>query len=85
MRAFIYGLAVLIMTAGSALAQSEPENDRFCLVPSGGENPAPERCKFASLRDCEAAKRSEAESCVPNPSLTFPQPADKPGLPDLQR
>ncbi len=85
MRAAIATLILLLAVGGGALAQGEPENQRFCLVPSGGGDPAPEQCKFASRNDCEAQKKSEAEQCVPNPALTFPRAEDKPGLPAAER
>jgi hypothetical protein len=74
-------LIVLGIACGPALAQVPAGGERFCLAPQGDASPPPQHCTFATLADCEAAKISEAERCVPSLYLTFPQSRDKPQLP----
>lgn len=86
MNARILVLLLLAAGSGDAAAQSSTENERFCLGASDGENPSPQHCTFATLEACEAAKKSEAERCIPNPALTFPPAGDKLQLPpELRR
>lgn len=71
-------LAIAGLATGGAYAQSSPgaagsppgaaagSNGAYCLEGSEGAK----NCTFASMAQCEAAKKGAADKCEPNPAAT---------------
>jgi hypothetical protein len=81
----LLAVVLLSLAAKDAAAQMAPGYQRYCLQPRGGHNPSPQHCLYSTLAQCEAARKSAAESCEPNPFLEAPprEPRDRlaPGRP----
>jgi len=54
-------LAAAAFAGGSALAQGSYVHHNFCLKTGSGQD-----CAYDSMAQCQAAKRGNADTCVPN-------------------